>query len=168
MTTGPNQVWSWDITYLPGPIRGTFFYLYLFVDVWSRKIVGAEVFGEECNAKASQLLRRICREKGLDPENLVLHSDNGGPMKGATMKATLEQLGVVASLSRPRVSNDNAFSEALFRTLKYRPGYPEGPFESLAHARLWVRSFVGWYNHEHLHSGIGFVTPSETATPGET
>lgn len=157
--TGPNQVWSWDITYLRGPVRGTFFYLYLFVDVWSRKIVGAEVYEEECNEKAARLFRKICRDEGLDPDKLVLHSDNGGPMKGSTMQATLEQLGVIPSLSRPRVSNDNPFSESLFRTLKFRPGYPEGPFESLGEARLWIRSFLGWYNKEHLHSGIGFVTP---------
>lgn len=157
--TGPNQVWSWDITYLRRPVRGTFFYLYLFVDVWSRKIVGAQVYDEECNEKAAKLFRTICREEGLDPDQLVLHSDNGGPMKGSTMRSTLEHLGVVSSLSRPRVSNDNPFSESLFRTLKYRPGYPEGPFEGLGHARLWVRSFIIWYNQEHMHSGIGFVTP---------
>jgi len=159
VATGPNQVWSWDITYLRGPVRGTFFYLYLFVDIWSRKIVGAEVYEEECNEKAARLFRKICRDEGLDPDKLVLHSDNGGPMKGSTMQATLEQLGVIPSLSRPRVSNDNPFSESLFRTLKFRPGYPEGPFESLGEARLWIRSFLGWYNKEHLHSGIGFVTP---------
>lgn len=157
--TGPNQVWSWDITYLRGPVRGTFYYLYLFVDVWSRKIVGAEVYDEECNEKAATLFQSICHDENLDPDQLVLHSDNGGPMKGSTMKATLEELGVIPSLNRPRVSNDNPYSESLFRTLKYRPSYPEGAFESLGQARLWVRSFIGWYNHEHLHSGIGFVTP---------
>ena len=158
---GPNQVWSWDITYLRSPIRGQFYYLYMFVDVWSRKIVGAEVHEEESNEIAARMFREICEDQDVDPENLVLHSDNGGPMKGSTMQATLESLGVIPSLSRPRVSNDNPFSESLFRTLKYRPGYPEGPFESLGYARLWVRSFVGWYNEEHLHSGIGFVTPSD-------
>lgn len=161
IATKPNQVWSWDITYLKSPVRGVFYYLYLFVDVWSRKIVGGDVYEEECNEKASALFRRICRDQQLNPENLVLHSDNGGPMKGSTMRTTLEQLGVVQSLSRPRVHDDNPFSEALFRTLKYRPGYPEGCFEGLGHARLWVRSFIGWYNHEHLHSAIGFVTPSD-------
>ena len=161
VATGPEQVWSWDITYLPSPIRGQFYYLYMFVDVWSRKIVGAEVYEEESGEVAATLFLKICEDQGVDPENLVLHSDNGGPMKGSTMQATLEWLGVIPSLSRPRVSNDNPFSESLFRTLKYRPGYPEGPFESLGYARLWVRSFVGWYNEEHLHSGIGFVTPSD-------
>ena len=158
--TGPNQVWSWDITYLPGPVRGTFFYLYLFVDVWSRKIVGAQVFDRECTDRAAQLFRSLCSELELDPDGLVLHSDNGTPMKGATMKATLEALGVIASFSRPRVHDDNPFSEALFRTLKYRPEYPDRPFESLEQASAWVDSFVDWYNHEHLHSAIRFVTPA--------
>lgn len=159
--TGPNQVWSWDITYLRSPVKGTFYYLYLFVDVWSRKIVGAEVFETECSDLAEQLFRRICAEEGLDPDGLVLHSDNGSPMKGATMTATLEWLGVVPSLSRPRVHDDNPYSESLFRTLKYRPEYPSGPFESLQQARAWVVSFVRWYNHEHLHSAIAFVTPAD-------
>lgn len=159
--TGPNQVWSWDITYLLSPVKGRFYYLYLFVDVWSRKIVGGEVYEEECNEIAARLFRRICRENQLDPKDLVLHSDNGGPMKGSTLRATLERLEVVQSFSRPRVHDDNPYSEALFRTLKYRPGYPEGPFDGLGHARLWVRSFIGWYNHEHLHSAISFVAPAD-------
>jgi transposase InsO family protein len=154
-------VWSWDITYLKSPTRGVFFYLYLVVDVWSRKIVGAEVYEEESSELASTLVEQTIASEQADPTQLVLHSDNGGPMKGATLKATLEALGVMASYSRPRVSDDNPFSEALFRTLKYRPNYPRKPFQSLADARRWVAEFVTWYNSEHLHSGIGFVTPSE-------
>lgn len=158
--TAPNQVWCWDITYLRSPIDGAFFYLYLFLDVWSRKIVGWAVLAEESNEAAADLFTEICRMHGLDPAGLVLHSDNGGPMKGATMLATLQKLGVVPSFSRPSVSDDNAFVESLFRTAKYRPGFPSGCFASLAAAREWVAAFVQWYNEEHQHSAIRFVTPA--------
>lgn len=161
IATGPNQMWSWDICWLPGPVRGTFFYLYLILDVWSRKIVGAAVHEEETSERAAELFRATCRHLGLDPQRLVLHADNGSPMKGATMLATLKRLGVVASFSRPQVSNDNPFSEALFRTLKYRPEYPSKPFASLEAARAWVTGFVNWYNSEHRHSAIRYVTPDE-------
>lgn len=157
--TGPNQVWSWDITYLRSPIRGAFFYLYLIVDVWSRKIVAARVHEEENGDLASRLVVNAIDAEGATAKLLVLHQDNGGPMKGATLKATLEALGVHASYSRPRVSDDNAFSEALFRTLKYRPEYPHKPFQSLEHAERWLTNFVIWYNTVHLHSAIAFVTP---------
>ena len=161
LATGPNQVWSWDITWLPGPIRGTFFYLYLMLDVWSRKIVGAAIHTEENAQHASALFVQTCRRAGLDPDGLVLHSDNGSPMKGATMLATLQRLGVMASFSRPGVSNDNPFSEALFRTMKYRPHYPSAPFASLEQGREWVARFIRWYNTEHRHSAIRYVTPAE-------
>lgn len=159
--TGPNQVWSWDITYLRSPIAGAFYYLYLFVDVWSRKIVGWDVLEEESNEAAAELFCRICADEGVDPNGLVLHSDNGGPMKGATMLATLQKLGVVPSFSRPNVSDDNPYSEALFRTAKQHPSYPSGPFESLEAARAWVAAFARWYNEDHQHSAIRFVTPAE-------
>lgn len=159
--TGPNQVWCWDITYLRSPITGAFYYLYLFLDVWSRKVVGWAVLEEESNEIAAALFKQTCAEQGLDPNGLVLHSDNGAAMKGATMLATLQKLGVVPSFSRPSVSDDNAFVEALFRTAKYRPGFPSGPFASLVAAREWVASFVTWYNEEHQHSAIRFVTPSQ-------
>jgi putative transposase len=159
--TGPNQLWSWDITYLMTPVRGVFQYLYLMMDVWSRKIVGWAVHEEESAANAAQLLVNAARSENVNPAGIVLHSDNGGPMKGATMAATLERLGVLASFSRPGVSNDNPFSEALFRTFKYRPGYPRGAFASIAAAREWVRAFVRWYNTQHLHSAISFVTPAD-------
>jgi transposase InsO family protein len=159
--TGPNQVWSWDITYLPSVVRGLFFYLYMVEDVWSRKIVGWEIHCEESMDLAARLISRTCAELGVDPDGLVLHADNGGPMKGATMLATLQRLGVVTSFSRPHVSDDNPYSEALFRTLKYRPEYPRGPFETLEAARAWVAGFVTWYNTEHLHSAIRFVTPDD-------
>jgi len=161
VANGPNQVWSWDITYLRSPVAGAFFYLYLVVDVWSRKIVAAEVHAAESGEFASALIKRTCSELGLDSSRLILHSDNGGPMKGATMAATLERLGITASYSRPRVSDDNPFSEALFRTLKYRPEYPAKPFADIAAARAWVAEFTRWYNTAHLHSGIRFVSPEE-------
>lgn len=161
VATGPAQVWSWDITYLRGPVRGTFFYLYLLLDIWSRKIVGWEVHTEESMEHSSALVERTCKAEGVSRGTLVLHSDNGAPMKGSTMLATLQRLGIVASFSRPSVSDDNAICEALFRTLKYRPGFPRKPFGSLEHARAWVESFVAWYNDEHLHSAIRYVSPAD-------
>lgn len=157
----PNQVYSWDITYLRGPIRGAFFYLYLFVDIFSRKIVGWRVESEENMELSSDLITAVCRDESIDPNTLTLHADNGGPMKGATMVATMHKLGVTPSFNRPSVSNDNPYSESLFRTLKYRPCYPRKPFKSIEQARQWVGGFVAWYNHAHLHSGIRFVTPAD-------
>ena len=159
--TAPNQLYSWDITYLPTLILGIFFYLYLFMDIFSRKIVGWQVYEDESSLLASDLMRDICHRENLSPNQVVLHSDNGGPMKGATMLATLQALGVIPSFSRPAVSNDNPFSESLFKTLKYRPAYPETPFAGLLEARTWVAGFVHWYNHEHHHSAIKFVTPAK-------
>jgi putative transposase len=156
----PNEVWSWDITYLKSNVRGCFFYLYLVVDVFSRKIVGFDVHEQECANLAATLVARTVAAERVDRRRLVLHADNGGPMKASTMLATLERLGVVASFSRPRVSDDNPFAEALFRTMKYRPEYPSKPFGSVTEARAWVLRFVAWYNDEHLHSGIRYVTPS--------
>lgn len=161
VATGPCQVWSWDITYLKTPVRGLFFYLYMIVDVWSRKIIAAQVFAEESMDYSSMLFAKACLIYGVKPEGLVLHSDNGGPMKGATMLATLHKLGVIPSFSRPSVSNDNPFSESLFRTMKYRPEYPSQPFESIDLAQTWVDEFVFWYNTQHLHSAIRFVTPDD-------
>lgn len=161
VATGPNQVWSWDITYLKSPITGAFYYLYMIVDVFSRKVVGKAVHDSECQYFAAALVEAACLAEGVDPDSLTIHSDNGGPMKGATMAATMERLGIMPSFSRPRVSDDNPYSEALFRTVKYRPEYPSGPFASLEAARAWVDWFVAWYNHEHLHSAIGFVTPAQ-------
>lgn len=160
--TRPNQVWSWDITYLRSPVLGAFFYLYVAVDVWSRKIVAAEVHTAESSDNAARLFHDAVAKEGVDyGDGLALHSDNGGPMKGATLLATLQRLGIATSFSRPRVSDDNSFSEALFRTVKYRPEYPDGPFASLDAAREWVQWFVHWYNHVHLHSAIRFVTPAQ-------
>jgi len=161
VATGPCQVFSWDITYLRSAVRGQFYYLYMFEDIWSRKIMGWDVHAEESMDHSAALFERICREHGINPNGLVLHSDNGGPMKGSTMLATLQRMGIVPSFSRPRVSDDNPYSEALFRTMKYRPEYPRKPFASLQDARRWVAGFVRWYNTEHLHSGIKFVSPDD-------
>jgi transposase InsO family protein len=161
VATGPCQVWSWDITFLRTSVQGIFFHLYLFLDVWSRKIMAAEVFIEESMEHSAWLFQKACLTHALNPDSLVLHSDNGGPMKGSTMLVTLQKLGVVPSFSRPRVSDDNPYSEALFRTLKYRPQYPPRAFESLEQAQAWVDQFVLWYNTVHLHSAIRFVTPDD-------
>lgn len=155
----PNQIWSWDITYLKTMVRGQFYYVYLMMDIWSRRIVGFDIKEEESMDHSSELMKVICQNEGIERDRLVLHSDNGGPMKGATMLATLEKLGVTASFSRPRVSNDNAYSESLFKTLKYCPKYPDR-FRSLVEAKQWMILFVDWYNN-HPHSGIKFVTPVE-------
>ncbi len=160
MASRPNQLYSWDITYLPTTVKGIFLYLYLVMDIYSRKIVGWQVYENESSAQAADLMTDICQREDIKPNQVTLHSDNGSPMKGATMLATLQELGVVPSFSRPSVSNDNPYSESLFRTLKYRPEYPEKPFSDLATARDWVNFFVGWYNKEHLHSAIKFVTSS--------
>jgi len=159
--SAPNQLYSWDITYLPSAIRGVFFYLYLFMDLYSRKIVGWQVYAQESSEWAAQILRDIARREGIAPDQVTLHSDNGGPMKGATMLATLQTLGIIPSFSRPAVSNDNPYSESIFKTLKYRPEYPDQPFANIAAARQWVAGFVDWYNFEHRHSAIQFVTPGQ-------
>jgi len=159
--TGPNQVWSWDITYLRTPVRGMFFYLYVVMDIWSRKVVAWTIEKEESAEHAVAMISAACGREGVHRDHLVIHSDNGGPMKSATLLAFLQGIGVVPSFSRPSVSNDNPYSESLFRTVKYRPEYPRNPFESLEHARRWMAWFVAWYNTEHRHSAIKFVTPQQ-------
>ena len=156
----PCEVWTWDITWMPGPVAGMFFYLYLIVDIYSRKIVGWEVHDRESSEHAATLIRKAVMAEGCLMRPLVLHADNGSPIKGATMKTTMEKLGITASYSRPRVSNDNPFSEALFRTFKYRPNWPSKGFATKVDAQAWVKSFADWYNDEHLHSAIRFVTPN--------
>jgi transposase InsO family protein len=161
LATGPNQVWSWDITFLASSIRGAFYRLYLVLDIFSRKIVAWEVHENESAEHAGVMIRKACLAEGIHRAGLVLHADNGGPMKGATMLATLQKLGIVPSFSRPSVSDDNPYSESLFRTLKYVPAYPSKPFKSIEAARQWVHGFVQWYNDEHRHSSIRYVTPSQ-------
>ena len=160
VATRPNMIYSWDITYLKSSIAGKFYYLYLFMDIYSRKIVGWRVHDCESMEYSSQLVKEIYLREGVLKDQVVLHSDNGGAMKGATMLATLQRLGIVPSFSRPRVSDDNPYSESLFKTLKYCPQYPSKPFSSTDDASEWVGKFVVWYNEVHLHSGIKFVTPS--------
>jgi putative transposase len=161
MADGPNQVWCWDITWMPTLVKGQFYYWYMMKDVYSRKLVVNEVHASESSEQAAELLRRGCLREKTAGNPLVLHSDNGSSMKGATMLVAMQELGVSSSFSRPRVSNDNAFAEALFRTAKYCPQWPETPFESLDDARLWVDNFVQWYNEEHCHSSLKYVTPNQ-------
>nr|WP_168185713.1 IS3 family transposase [Acidiferrobacter sp. SPIII_3] len=161
---GANTLWCWDISYLPGPVSGQFFFLYLVLDIYSRKIVAHEVHEEESGDHAAALIRQaLVREGVTDRRPLVLHQDNGSPMKASTFVATLDALGVRRSYSRPGVSDDNAYAESLFRTCKYRPGYP-GAFGSLAKARAWMLAFVRWYNHHHKHRNLKFVSPAERHT----
>ena len=157
--TKPNQIYSWDITYLQSSVRGQFFYLYLFLDLFSRKIVGWKIHESQNSDLSALLIEEICKSEKIKQKQLILHSDNGGPMKGATMLATMQKLGVVPSFSRPSVSNDNPFSESMFKTLKYCPIYPSKAFDDVEAAIIWMNKFVSWYNNEHLHSGINFVTP---------
>jgi putative transposase len=154
-----NQVWSWDITYLPGGIKGKYYYLYMVEDVFSRYIVGWCVKEKECSDFASILINKCCLDQAVERHQVSLHADNGPPMKGATLRATLDRLGIEPSFSRPRVSNDNPYSESLFKTLKYCPQYPARAFVTMELAQEWVERFSEWYNTEHLHSEIRFVTP---------
>lgn len=157
----PCEVWTWDISGLPGPVKGLFFYLYLIVDLYSRKIVSWEVYECESADYAAEVVRRAVLAEGCIDQPLVLHADNGSPMKGETLLETWYRLGISPSYSRPRTSNDNPYSEALFRTCKYCPAYPARGFASLDEARAWMQQFVASYNHEHRHSAIRFVTPAQ-------
>ena len=159
--TRPNQVWCWDITYLPTLVRGQFLFLYLFEDLFSRKIVGWSVEPSESSQKASEVLHQTCAKEGIRLNQLVLHSDNGAPMKGSTMQAMMQRLGVERSYSRPSVSDDNPYVESLFRTMKYHVSMPLEGFSDIAKAKQWVEGFVSWYNETHRHSGLKFVTPSQ-------
>jgi transposase InsO family protein len=159
--SGPNQVWCWDITWLPTTVKGKYFYWYMVKDIYSRKLVVNEVHETECSEHAKALLERGCLRERTAGRTLVLHSDNGSTMKGALLLSAMRDLGVVPSYSRPRVSNDNAYAEALFRTAKYCPLWPERPFDSIEQARAWVVRFVAWYNDEHRHSALRYVTPAQ-------
>lgn len=163
VATGPRQLWCWDMTYLPAKVMGQWFYLYLILDVYSRKIVGFEVHQTDSSDHAVELLRRTALAEGIYtlPKKPVLHGDNGATLKATTVLAMMNWLGLKASYSRPRGSDDTAFVEALFRTAKYRPQYPATGFANLEDARDWASRFVTWYNHEHRHSGIRYVSPAE-------
>lgn len=158
--TAPNQLYAWDITYLPGPIAGMFFFLYLVLDVYSRKIVAHEVQTAESAEHAAQLIEQAVLREGVPNGTLVIHQDNGSPMKGSTYLAKLAELGIRPSYSRPGVSDDNAYAESLFRTCKYRPAFP-GAFTTLEEARQWMLAFTRWYNHAHKHRNLKFVSPAE-------
>lgn len=157
----PNKVYSWDITYLSSNIKGQYYYLYMVMDIYSRKIVGWQVHHCESSSYAADLVEDIVNREKIDKNQLTIHSDNGSPMKGATLRAKMMDLAISPSYSRPRVSNNNPYSEALFKTVKYHYTFPETPFSSLNDARNWVDGFVLWYNNEHKHSAIKFVTPEQ-------
>lgn len=159
LATGPNQVWSWDITWLRGPGKWQHFYLYVILDIFSRYVVGWLLAEVEAADLAEQLIGETCRKQGIQRDQLTLHADRGAPMTAQAVAQLLEELGVTKSHSRPHTSDDNPFSEAQFKTLKYRPDYPER-FESLADAREWVTAFFDWYNNEHRHSSLGLMTPA--------
>jgi transposase InsO family protein len=163
VATAPRQLWSWDMTFLASRALGQWFYLYLILDVYSRKIVGFEVHATDDSDHAVELLRRTALAEGLHALSVrpVLHGDNGSTLKATTVLAMMNWLGITASYSRPRVSDDNAFVESLFRTAKYRPQYPASGFASLEDARRWASEFVAWYNHDHRHSGIRYVSPAQ-------
>ena len=157
--TAPNQVWSWDITRLRSGLKWQHFYLYVLLDIFSRYVVGWLVAGAENAGLASALIEETCDKHGIARDTLTLHSDRGSPMRAKSTAELLVDLGVAASFSRPRVSNDNPFSEAQFKTLKYRPDFPER-FDVIEQARTHLRGLFAWYNNEHRHSGIGFMTPA--------
>jgi len=163
VATAPGQVWCWDVTFLPAQVQGRWFYLFLILDLYSRKIVGHEVHETDQAEHAAHLVRRTALAEGIHARAVrpVLHGDNGPSMKGTTVLAMLYWLGIAPSHSRPRVSDDNAYAEALFRTAKYRPDFPTTGFADLAGARQWAADFVHWYNYEHRHSGIRYVTPAQ-------
>jgi len=159
LATGPNQVWSWDITVMRGPRKWEHFALYTVLDIFSRYVVGWMIAETQTSELARQLVAESARKQGIVPGQLTLHSDNGTPMKGRPLVALLDDLGIDRSHSRPHTSDDNPFSEAQFKTMKYRPDYPNR-FADIETARCWARAFFGWYNHEHYHSGLTLLTPA--------
>jgi len=160
VATGPNQCWSWDITKLLGPKKWTYFYLYVLLDIFSRYVVGWMVADRENSVLAGRLIEETCHKQGVTPQVLTLHSDRGAPMTSKCTAQLLADLGVTRSLSRPQVSDDNPFSEAQFKTLKYHPGFP-GRFPSIDPAIAFCRTFFSWYNTEHRHGGISMLTPDD-------
>jgi transposase InsO family protein len=160
--TGVNQVLAWDITLLPGPVRGQFYYLYMVINVWNRRILKVEVNQRECSKLASEFFDRVCHDEGISRElATVLHSDNGAPMRSCTLAAKMDELGISLSFSRPWVSNDNSYAESCFRTMKHHQSYPVRRFRDLLSVRAWVNAFVDWYNADHRHGGFKYVTPNQ-------
>jgi putative transposase len=158
LARAPNQVWSWDITKLRGPQAGIWYSLYVIIDIFSRAVVGWRVAEREDALLAEQLIADACDREAIAPTQLTLHADRGAPMTSKTVAELLLDLGVAKSHSRPTVSNDNPYSEAQFKTMKYGSTYPDR-FADLAAARNWIADFVEWYNFEHRHSGIGLLPP---------
>jgi putative transposase len=159
LATGPNQLWSWDITKLRGPAKWTYFYLYTILDVFSRYVVGWLIAERESASQAEHLIGETCAKQGIEPDQLTLHADRGSAMISKTVALLLADLGVTKTHSRPHVSNDNPYSESQFKTMKYRPGYPDR-FGSIQDARAWARPFFHWYNHQHYHTGLALLTPA--------
>ncbi len=160
LATEPNQVWSWDITKLKGPVKWTYFYLYVIMDIFSRYVVGWMIAQRELGALAKRLIEDTCEKQDIESDQLIIHSDRGPSMKSKPVALLLSDLGVTKSHSRPHVSNDNPYSEAQFKTLKYCPQFP-GRFGSIQDARAFCQQFFSWYNKEHRHSGIGLMTPEQ-------
>jgi putative transposase len=158
LATGPNQVWSWDITKLPGPVKWSYYYLYVMIDIYSRKVVGWMVADCESSALAKELIEQTCKKEGIEPDQLTIHADRGPSMTSKVVAFLYADLGVTKSHSRPYTSSDNPFSESHFRTLKYRPDFP-ARFGSIEDARAHCRVFFNWYNREHRHSSLGLMTP---------
>ena len=159
LATGPNQLWSWDVTKLRGPVKWTYYYLYTILDVFSRLVPGWLIATCESASLAKQLIAEACAKQGIAPDQLTLHADRGSAMRSKTVALLLADLGVTKTHSRPYVPNDNPYSEAQFKTMKYRPGYP-ARFGSIQDARAWARPFFHWYNCEHHHSGLALLTPA--------
>jgi len=157
---GPNQVWSWDITKLKGPVKWTYFYLYVILDIFSRYVVGWMIAPGELAVLAKRLIEQSCEKQGIEQDQLIIHSDRGPSMTSKSVALLLSDLGITKSLSRPHVSNDNPYSESQFKTLKYRPEFPER-FGCAEDARFFCQDFFHWYNTEHYHSGIGYLTPED-------
>lgn len=159
VATRANEVWSWDITKLKGPQKWHHYYLYVILDIYSRYVVGWLIAERECAQLAEELIAQTCRKQGVAPEQLTLHADRGSAMRSKTAALLLSDLGVTKSHARPHTPNDNPYSEAQFKTMKYRPGFPD-QFGSLADARSWAHTFFDWYNHDHYHSALGLLTPA--------
>jgi putative transposase len=159
LATGPNQLWSWDITKLLGPAKWTYFYLYVILDVFSRNVVGWMVANGESSELAKRLIADTCGKQGIEPGKLTIHADRGSSMTSKPVAFLMADLGITKTHSRPHVSDDNPYSESHFRTLKYRPGFPER-FGALQDARSFSQEFFAWYNEEHRHSGLGLLSPA--------
>ena len=159
VATGSNQVWSWDITHLPGPAKGIFFYLYVIIDIFSRYVPGWLLADQEKASLAENLIIETCAKQGIQPKQLTLHADRGGPMRAKTMAQLLADLKVTKSHSRPYTPDDNPYSEAHFKTMKYRPDFPQR-FGSMTQALQWAKLFFPWYNHDHRHSALALMTPA--------